>query len=100
MSKQAAYIGAGVGLVLFAIFGLLPGSFLGGVMGLNLAGTIFGNPVTSGVMPRVIVGMSMLIGVMVSGTIFVVVCSLTGWMFGTAVDWVKAPRKKTEEEIT
>ena len=34
LAKKMAYMGAGCGLVLFAVFGLLPGSFLGGVMGL------------------------------------------------------------------
>jgi hypothetical protein len=29
LSRKAAYIGAGAGLVLFALFGLLPGSLLG-----------------------------------------------------------------------
>lgn len=43
-AQAAIYIGAGVGLVIFAFFGLLPGSFLGGAIGLNLAGKIFGTP--------------------------------------------------------
>ena len=41
-TRKLAYIGAGCGLVLFAIFGLLPGSFLGGVMGLNAYKDIVG----------------------------------------------------------
>ena len=50
--KKLAYMGAGCGVVLFAVFGLLPGSFLGGVMGLNIAGTIFGTPVGAGFAPK------------------------------------------------
>lgn len=88
ISKKATYAGAGIGLVLFAIFGLLPGSFLGGVMGLNIAGLVLGTPVSSGVFPRVIVGLSMLVGVLASGIIFVFSASLTGWLFGTAIDTV------------
>ena len=38
LSRKAAYIGAGAGLVLFAIFGLLPGSLLGGAAGIKFAG--------------------------------------------------------------
>src|SRR5512137_1950080 len=67
-TKKMAYMGAGCGVVLFAVFGLLPGSFLGGVMGLNLAGIVFGTPVGTGILPRMIVAASMLIGVMVSAT--------------------------------
>ena len=45
IAKKGLYVGAGAGLVLFAIIGLLPGSFIGGVVGLNIAGSIFGYPV-------------------------------------------------------
>jgi hypothetical protein len=38
IARKTAYIGAGAGLVLFALFGLMPGSLLGGAMGLNIAG--------------------------------------------------------------
>ncbi len=96
MAKKATYVGAGIGLVLFAVFGLLPGSFLGGVMGLNIAGMILGNPVTSGVVPRIIVGLSMLVGVLASGIIFVCSCSLTGWLVGTAIDTAAEALKKTK----
>ena len=53
-TKSLTYVGAGAGVVLFAIFGLLPGSFLGGVMGLNLAGSLLGTPVVSGILARLI----------------------------------------------
>lgn len=99
VAKKAAYIGAGVGLVLFAIFGLLPGSMLGGVMGLNIAGFIFGSPVTPGIFSRLIVGASMLIGIMVAGIVFVLGFSLAGWLLGHAVDMV-AFRKNAEEKVS
>ena len=79
LSKKMTYVGAGIGLVLFAIFGLLPGSFLGGVVGINIAGAIFGTPLTSGVLARMIVGASMVTGVMVAGVICVVGSSAAGW---------------------
>jgi len=100
MKKAAGrmtYMGAGVGLVLFALFGLLPGSFLGGVMGLNIAGSLFGTPLTSNVLSRVIVGLSMLIGVMVSGIIFVAGFSTLGWLAGTALDRLGAPKTEAEK---
>jgi len=92
-SRKLMYMGAGCGIVLFAIFGLLPGSFLGGVMGLNIAGTILGIPVTSGVVARLIVAASMVAGVMVSGIIFITASSLAGWLIGTAVDALTAEKK-------
>jgi hypothetical protein len=89
-ARKTAYIGAGVGLVLFAIIGLLPGSFLGGVVGLNIAGSLFGMPVSSALLPRLIVGLSMLVGVMVSAIIFIAGSTIAGWLIGYVVDSLRA----------
>jgi len=96
LSKKLTYIGAGIGLVLFTIVGFLPGSLLGGAMGLNIVGTLFGYPVTSGVLQRLIVAGSMLLGVLVAGIIFVMGCSVAGWLLGTAADALTAPKKTAE----
>ncbi|MGD1074923.1 MAG: hypothetical protein ABR903_02410 [Thermodesulfovibrionales bacterium] len=95
---KAALVGAGAGLVLFAIIGLLPGSFIGGVIGLNIAGAIFGLPLTSALLPRVIVGISMLLGVFVSALIFVMSASILGWLVGSVVDSVKAGKVSVPAE--
>lgn len=92
-TRKLAYMGAGCGVVLFALFGLLPGSFLGGVMGINIAGTILGAPVTSGVLSRLIVAVSMVIGVMVSGIMFITASATAGWLIGTVVDSARADKK-------
>ena len=93
-TKKLAYMGAGCGVVLFAVFGLLPGSFLGGVMGLNIAGIIFGIPVGSGLLPRMIVAASMVVGVMVSGIMFIMASTTLGWLIGTVVDTIKMGKKE------
>jgi hypothetical protein len=90
-ANRMAYIGAGCGVVLFGVFGLLPGSFLGGVMGLN--GTLLGYPVASGVLSRLIVAASMVVGVMVSGIMFITASATAGWLIGTVIDAVKEPKK-------
>jgi len=97
MAKKGLYIGAGAGLVLFAVIGLLPGSFLGGVIGLNIAGSIFGTPLGPSLMPRIIVGVSMLLGIFISGVVFVVGTSLLGWVIGHAIDAVREGREKAVE---
>ena len=96
-TKSMTYIGAGAGVVLFAIFGLLPGSFLGGVMGLNLAGSLLGTPVASGVLARLIVASSMVLGVMVAGIMFITGASTLGWLIGTVVDALRARAQETAE---
>ena len=82
LSRKTAYIGAGAGIVLFALFGLLPGSLLGGAAGIKLAGMVFGLPLDPGIISRAIVLASMLAGVMVSGIAIVMATTTTGWLFG------------------
>jgi small-conductance mechanosensitive channel len=96
MAKRGAYIGAGAGLVLFAIFGLLPGSLLGGAAGINLAGWIFGLPLEPGLVSRAIVLVSMLVGVLVAGIVIVTATSTVGWLVGRMID--ASVRKAAEHE--
>jgi pheromone shutdown protein TraB len=86
IAKKTAYIGAGAGLVLFAIFGLLPGSLLGGAMGINIAGWLFGLPLHPGIVARVIVFVSMLVGVLVAGIVMVTATSSVGWLAGKVLE--------------
>ena len=86
LSRKAAYIGAGAGLVLFAIFGLLPGSLLGGAAGIKIAGMLFGLPLEPGVVSKSIVLLSMLVGVMVSGIAIITATSTAGWLVGNVID--------------
>ncbi len=86
LSRKAAYIGAGAGLVLFAIFGLLPGSLLGGAAGIKLAGLFLGLPLDPGIISRVIVFTSMLAGVVVAGIAIVTATSTLGWLVGRVLE--------------
>jgi hypothetical protein len=86
ISRKAAYIGAGAGLVLFALFGLMPGSLLGGAMGINIAGWLFGLPLQPGLLSRIIVLASMLTGVLVAGIAIVTTTSSLGWLIGKVLD--------------
>jgi len=95
MARKGAYIGAGAGLVLFAIFGLLPGSLLGGAAGINVAGWLFGLPLEPGLISRAIVLVSMLVGVLVAGIVIVTATSTVGWLAGRMID---SSVRKTEEQ--
>jgi len=86
IAKKGAYIGAGAGLVLFAIFGLLPGSLLGGAAGINVAGWLFGLPLEPGLISRAIVLISMLVGVLVAGIVIVTATTTVGWLVGRAIE--------------
>jgi hypothetical protein len=86
ISRQTAYIGAGSGLVLFAIFGLLPGSLLGGAAGIKFAGMLFGLPLEPGIISGAIVLASMLVGVLVAGIAIVTAVSAAGWLLGRTIE--------------
>jgi hypothetical protein len=103
ISKKTAYAGAGAGLVLFALFGLMPGSLMGGVAGINIAGWLFGLPLEPGLIPRVIVLASMLAGVLVSGVGIVTATSTLGWISGRTLEAMlreKAPAKESKTYVT
>lgn len=98
LSKKGAYIGAGAGLVLFALFGLLPGSLVGGAAGLNIAGWLFGTPVEPGLLARIIVVASMLAGVLAAGLVIVTATSTLGWIIGKAVEATVHVEAQKEQE--
>ncbi len=95
LSRKTAYIGAGAGLVLFALFGLLPGSLLGGAAGIKLAGLFFGLPLDPGLVSRAIVLSSMLVGIVVAGITIVTATATMGWLAGKVLEG--PAREKTSE---
>ena len=97
IARKTAYIGAGAGLVLFALFGLMPGSLLGGAMGINIAGWLFGLPLQPGLVARVIVLASMLMGVLVAGIVMVTATSTIGWLVGKVLEPSINPKEKAGE---
>lgn len=92
IAKKGLYTGAALGLVLFAIIGLLPSSFIGGVLGLKIAGHIFGTPIGMELAPRMMVGLSMVLAVLVTGFVFVAGISIIGWMAGTLADAARSAK--------
>ncbi len=88
-ARKVAYVGAAAGLVVFAIVGLLPSSFVGGVLGLKIAGHIFGKPLGTMVLPRVIVGLTMVLGVLVASIVFVAGGMIMGWTIGNVIGALK-----------
>ena len=86
IARKTAYMGAGAGLVLFALFGLLPGSLIGGAAGINIAGWLFGMPLEPGLVSRAIVLVSMLAGVLLAGIVIVTAATTVGWLVGRLLE--------------
>jgi phage-related minor tail protein len=85
LTQRLGWIGAGIGLGLFAIFGLLPGAYLGGILGLNTANTLAGLPLEPTLLHRLLTALGMLSGVIVTGLFFVLGGAVLGWLAGVAV---------------
>lgn len=105
LAKTTGLIGAGVGLALFALFGLLEGSLIGGTVGLGIVNSILGGPEEMTLLSRAVVAASMLTGVILAGIISVVVSSSAGWALGYAIGWLSEPKaapgmEKTSQQVT
>ncbi|GAB4417096.1 MAG: hypothetical protein OHK0032_13100 [Thermodesulfovibrionales bacterium] len=96
MASKGLYIGTGAGIILFVLVGLFSGSVIGGVIGLKIANWIFGGPVSAEILPRIIVAVSMMIGVLVSAIVFVLGTGIAGWTLGFIVDAVRVSRPAVE----
>ena len=81
-SKTFAYIGAGIGLTIFALFGLMYGSFIGGIIGLQINGQIFGAAAEFGILPRIVVSLGVMFGVLLAAVACVVGSSIVCYVIG------------------
>lgn len=95
-AKKGLYVGTGAGIILFALVGLLPGSFVGGFLGLKAVGMLFGG-LEASVISRVIVALSMLTGVLVSAIAFIFGSGVLGWAMGYVADTLKARTPETAD---
>jgi len=86
MAKRGLYVGTGAGLVLFVLAGLLPGSLIGGVIGLKVITAVTGAPLGGAILSRIVLAVSMLTGIMVSGLVCIMGPGLIGWTLGYLID--------------
>ena len=93
--KKSGLVGAGIGIALFAVFGLLQGALIGGAAGLATARYIFGETtlklMANELLPRIIVAASMLAGVLFSGITFVVTFGIAGAVAGYVLSTMTTP---------
>lgn len=101
-AKRGLYVGIGAGLVIFVLAGLLPGSLIGGVVGLKVIEVVFGGPMTAEILPRMILALSMIIGVLASAVVCVLGPGLIGWSVGYMIDSARVAvevRKEAHEHV-
>jgi hypothetical protein len=81
-TRQCAYLGTGVGLALFVVYGFLPGMMLGGSAAVSLGGMLFGLPLEAGIVSRILVLAGMLAGVLMLGILIMSATTAIGWIVG------------------
>ncbi|MCK4912046.1 MAG: hypothetical protein KAR83_10410 [Thermodesulfovibrionales bacterium] len=91
MASHIAIAGCGAALTVFAIYGLLNASLIGGLVGLNITGAIMGYPVESTLVAKVIVSLSMLAGVTVAALTFAIAGTTLGWVAGKTAEIATHP---------
>ena len=92
MSKKGLYIGTGIGLILFVLVGFLSGSLVGGMAGLKIMELIRGAALDTTLLSRVVVGVFMVVGVIVSAVLFIGGMAALGWTAGFMFEAVKKPK--------
>ncbi|MFH7325082.1 hypothetical protein [Desulfurivibrio sp. C05AmB] len=92
-AKKGLYVGVGAGLVFFVLAGLLPGTLLGGAVGLKIIGIMYGGPMPVAILPKVILAVSMMLGVMLSAVVYIFGSGLVGWSVGHALEASRAKAK-------
>ena len=85
ISRKTAYIGAGAGIVIFAIFGLLRQPS-GRRLRNQTSRNVFRLPLDPGIISRAIVLASMLVGVIVFGITIVTATATMGWLVGRVLE--------------
>ncbi len=94
MLKKGLHVGTGTGLILFGLIGLLLGSMLGGVVGVEIVRSILSMPWDwdAWALPILVIGASMImgittaIGVIASAITFILGGGLLGWIVGFVID--------------
>lgn len=98
MAKKGIYVGTGIGLILFVLVGMFPGSLIGGAVGLFISNALFGAEAGTQLLPRIITAVSMVGGILGSAGVFVIGTSVLGWAAGTAMDAVHSAKEATTME--
>ena len=91
MASIMATAGCGMALAVFAIYGLLNASLIGGLVGLNIAGAIMGYPVEATLVAKVIVALGMLAGVTLAALTCALAGTSLGWVAGKVADAATHP---------
>ena len=98
MMRAGTKIGAIAGTILFAVFGLIPGAYLGSYAALAVLAATTGGPVEPTLIMRTLIVVGALLGVGVGAVVGIVGGALSGTALGYLADAVFGHKKSEEAE--
>ncbi|UCG78487.1 MAG: hypothetical protein JSV21_01230 [Nitrospirota bacterium] len=93
-------IGALLGAIVFAVFGIVPGFYFGSYGTLVLLSHLAGGTVEPGIIVRMILVVGTLVGIFCIGAVSIVVGSVLGTAMAYVTDLFRMPAKAVEKEAT
>lgn len=96
MTNSGTKIGIVAGIVVFALFGMVPGAYLGSYAALAVLASMSGGTVEPTLIMRALIVVGALIGVGMSAIGSIVSCALAGAGLGFVADALFAPKKAEE----
>ena len=96
MMRAGTKIGAIAGTILFAVFGLVPGAYLGSYAALAVLAAAIGGPVEPTLIMRTLIVVGALLGVGFSALVGIVGGALGGTFLGYVADAVFGEKKAEE----
>jgi uncharacterized membrane protein YoaK (UPF0700 family) len=100
MVRTGTKIGAGLGAIVFLLFGLMPGFFFGSYGSLVILKHLTGGPVEPTVLVRMLIAVGIMLGIVCTASVSIVVGSIVGTVMGYATEALTAAAPvKAEEEL-
>lgn len=93
-------IGAAMGAIVFAVFGIVPGFYFGSAGTLILLSHLAGGSVEPGIIVRMLLVVGSMLGVFCVGAVSIVVGAVIGTALAYLTDLVRMPAKTVEKAVT
>jgi hypothetical protein len=93
-------VGALLGGIVWAIFGIVPGFYFGSAATVILLSHLAGGPVEPGVIVRMLMVVGTVLGLFCTAAVSIVVGAVSGTALGYVADAIRLPAKAEEAEAT
>lgn len=90
-------IGALVGGIIFAVFGIVPGFYFGSYGTLVLLSHLMGGPVEAGIIVRMLTVVGIIMGLFCTAAVSIIIGAVTGTALAYAADVVRMPIRAAEK---